>query len=269
MNLMAYGNFNYETRFTAINTMTPVVNEAANSMDRLRSSTMSAGNAATQASQDFRGLNTSISTGLMRDLPRANVAVENTGRSLMAMRGALFGVQMGLFYVSMLTSNMMMIETATNNVETAQERLNRVVREGGRGTEEYRNAVRQLENAHTNLQRAQTMTSIMTVAMGFQIVSMGISFAQAIPSITAMITKLQTYIATAVTAQAVTPGVGWGTLAIGLGVAATAGGAVGYYLGQSGSQQSSKVEVNMSNKDIIEDYMRRTGGTGIKALGAT
>ncbi|MFA5307697.1 MAG: hypothetical protein WC365_09670, partial [Candidatus Babeliales bacterium] len=84
---MAYSNFNYETRFTAINTMTPAVNEAANSMEMLRGSTQRAGESARSATQDFQGLNSAISTGGFKNARDFPAAIDKTSASLMNMRG--------------------------------------------------------------------------------------------------------------------------------------------------------------------------------------
>lgn len=252
---MAYGNFNYETRFTAVNTMTPVVNEATNSMEMLRGSVNRAGDSARNASEGFRGLNASISTGLMSNLSKTHQSVSNVNSQLMSLRGALFGVQMGLFYVSMLASNMMMLESAANNVEGAQERLNKVIKEGGRGTLEYRNAVRQLENAQINLQRTQTMTSIMTVAMGFQVVSMGVSFAQAVPGITKLINTLKNYNVVAAVTKALSGQ--WVTLAAGLAIGAGATVAVNALMNQPASSKSGNINVEVVTNSPYDSFMRQ------------
>ncbi|MFA5307008.1 MAG: hypothetical protein WC365_06185 [Candidatus Babeliales bacterium] len=255
---MSYGNFNYETRFTAVGSMMPAINESVQGLDMLRGSVDRAGTSARQAAKDFQGLNSSVSTGAMGNFPKMGQSISNVNSQLMSMRGALFGVQMGMFYVSMLTSSMMQLESASNNVEGAQERLTKVIREGGRGTLEYRNAVRQLENAQINLQRTQASVNIMTASMGLQMVSMAVSFYQAIPAISAMITKLQTYVATSVTAQALTPGVGWGTLAVGLGVAAAAGGTVGYLIGNQGQTQGKQqVNVEVVTTSPYDSFLRQ------------
>ena len=241
---MSYGNFNYETRFTAVGSMMPAINESVQGLDMLRGSVDRAGTSARQAAKDFQGLNSSVSTGAMGNFPKMGQSISNVNSQLMSMRGALFGVQMGMFYVSMLTSSMMQLESAANNVEGAQERLTKVIREGGRGTLEYRNAVRQLENAQINLQRTQASVNIMTASMGLQMVSMGISFAQAIPSINAVIGTLRTFIATMTVAKALTI-VGIASLAVGAGVAA-------YSLSQT-NQALNQNKTSNVNVEVVTD----------------
>ncbi|MFA5307556.1 MAG: hypothetical protein WC365_08965, partial [Candidatus Babeliales bacterium] len=222
----------------------PVINESVQGVDMLHASINRAGTSARQAAKDFWGLNSSISEGGFKNARDFPAAIDKTSASLMNMRGALFGVQMGMFYVSMLTSSMMQLESAANNVEGAQERLTKVIREGGRGTLEYRNAVRQLENAQINLQRTQASVNIMTASMGLQMVSMGISFAQAIPSINAVIGTLRTFIATMTVAKALTI-VGIASLAVGAGVAA-------YSLSQT-NQALNQNKTSNVNVEVVTD----------------
>ena len=256
-------NFTYETRFVAVNTMTPAINEATQSIEMLNLKLSQTRNTAVLAAQDFRGLNTSISTGLMRDLPKVEVATVSINRQLTSMRGALFGVQMGLFYVSMLTSNMMMLESATNNVEGAHERLNKVVREGGRGTEQYRSAVRQLENAQINLNRTQASVNIMTVAMGLQTVSMGISFAQAIPAIRDMINTLKSYATIQAISQALQPGMGWVKLAAGIAIGAGATYAITQMT--QPAKSPANVNVELTTNSPYDAFMRQNRNATIQS----
>ena len=237
-------NFTYETRFTASNMASPIIMELRNNMNSLTVSINEAGEAADKTSRVFQ-------------------------RSLMTMRGAIFGVQMALFTSSILISNMMAIETATNQVETAQQRLNTLIREGKRGTDEYRNAVRQLETAQINLNRAQIMTKLMTASVGLQMVSMGLSFAQAIPYIRKMIDTLKTYNLVATISKAITPGVGWAALAVGGGLAVAGAVALNAAYNQGSSKSSTSIDINVNNDDIIQAYLQRTGGNHTKTMGVS
>lgn len=234
----------YESRFTASNMASPVIMELRDDMNSITVSINEAGEAADKTSRVFQ-------------------------RSLMTMRGAIFGVQMALFTSSILISNMMAIETATNQVETAQQRLNTLIREGKRGTDEYRNAVRQLETAQINLNRAQIMTKLMTASVGLQMVSMGLSFAQAIPYIRKMIDTLKTYNLVATISKAITPGVGWAALAVGGGLAVAGAVALNSAYSQGSSKSSTSIDINVNNDDIIQAYLQRTGGNHTKTMGVS
>ena len=164
-------------------------------------------------------------------------------RSMRAMQGLVFGLQMSTFYASMFMGALMKDDNALLSVEAATERYTKALRENGRGSEEARSAARSLEMAQNNLNRAQMMSTVLTASMGLQAVSLGMSFMQALPGITAMIAKLQTYIATSIIAQALTPGVGWAALGIGVGVAAGVGGILAY---QTLTQPTPKVDVNVN-----------------------
>jgi hypothetical protein len=263
---MAY-NFNYETRFSAVNTMTPAINEAVQSVEMLRVKLDDTSTSALQASASFQGLNSAISSGGFSSSSYRD-EVDRTTASLnsqyMATRGLIFGAQMSMFYVSMLTSNMMMMESATNNVEGAQERLNSVIASGGRGTLEYRNAVRQLENAQTNLNRAQMMTTIMTASIGLQTLSMGVTFLQFANRVDIAGAALSAYNAILTVTHMLTP-TGWAIL----GGAAIVGGAyVASQAYQSSQSSSTSVSVNISDNELINEYNRRKGGTSAKVSGA-
>jgi hypothetical protein len=233
----------YESRFTASNMASPVIMELRDDMNSITVSINEAGEAADKTSRVFQ-------------------------RSLMTMRGAIFGVQMALFTSSILISNMMAIETATNQVETAQQRLNTLIREGKRGTDEYRNAVRQLENAQINLNRAQIMTKLMTASVGLQMVSMGLSFAQAIPYITKAMNALKSFNAVAIVTKALSPK-GWAMLGIGAAVGIGAAAAINSIYSQNSSKSSTSIDINVNNDDIIQAYLQRTGGNHTKTMGVS
>ena len=259
---MATNNFTYETRFTAVNTMSLAVNQATQDVESLRVTVGNLGQQAEDTRKSFVGLNSEITTGLLPSARRGSKEVQNLNGNFMAMRGALFGVQMSLFYVSMLTSNLMAMETASNSVETAQERLNQVVREGGRGTLEYRNAVRQLETAQINFQRQQIMSTVMTVAMGFQLVSLGMSFQQVIPQITTATTALRAWVTTMTFAKALTI-VGAASLIAGVGVAAYSINQMNQAQTNSGNSNNINVEVTVDSP--YDSYMRQNRKAAINA----
>lgn len=187
-------------------------------------------------------------------------------RSLMAMRGVVFGFQMALFYLTMYSQGMDRTENYTISVERAQRNYNKAVTEYGRGSEQAQNAQESLTMAVNNYNAAVTRSNIMTLAMGFQAVSMGISFMQALPAIKGMIGSLQSFNAVAEVSVMLKSALSspWAPLGLAVGAATIAG--VAYYASQQ-NQPKQQVNVSVTNEGILDDYLRRTGGTNAKTSG--
>jgi hypothetical protein len=61
----------------------------------------------------------------------------------------------------------------------------------------------------------------------------------------------------------------WAKLAVGVGVAAVAVGGVMALQNSASSSGGQPITIEITNKDIIQDYLARTQGHNIKTLGAT
>jgi hypothetical protein len=153
-------------------------------------------------------------------------------------------------------------------VEQATDRLNVMRKAGTTNTLEYRNAVRQLETATANLNSVQQSSTIMTAAMGLQTISMAASIATSIPELLKMTEALKQYNIVASITNALSGPGGWAKLAIGAGIGAAAVGGI-MALQNSSQPKSQPITIEITNKDIIQDYLARTQGHNIKTLGAT
>jgi len=86
-------------------------------------------------------------------------------------RRSLFGVQMGLFYFTMLESAMYRNEAAAIAIENAQDSYNQAVARYGAQSSQAIRAERNLERARRMLQSTNVRTAVSYVGMGLQVVS--------------------------------------------------------------------------------------------------
>ena len=238
----------YETRFTAVNYASPTINQISGDFSNLEGKVTQFNTAASTGTAEAGNQ----MTFFKQKLDLTKTSADNAAASFNSLRGSIFGLQMSMFYVSMLTSNMGGLEQAANNVEGAQERLNKVLQESGRNTYEYRNAVRQLENAQLQYKSAQNMTMIMQASMGLQLVNLAMSFQSVIPAIKDTINTLKSYNIVAAVSKALSGN--WVALAAGLAVGAGAVIAVNRMQDTSQSELDTKNNVSGVSYDINNRY---------------
>jgi len=168
--------------------------------------------------------------------------------STRAFRGYVFGLQMGIFYVSMFTSSMMMAESAQLSLQDAQENYQRTLQEFGPAHEKTQAALRRVERAQIRVDRMWLRTGLTMGGLILQTISYGYTLAMATGVLGAHTTATATATAvnathtagiwaqvTALKAWIIAQAMAHPWLTVGmLAAGAVAAGAVGYYLGGAG-----------------------------------
>ena len=107
-------------------------------------------------------------------------ATEEAARmSTRAFRGYVFGLQMGVFYLSMFTSAIYMQESAQLSLQDAQENYQKTLAEFGPASEQAQAALRRLERAQIRVDRMGLRATLTMAGLGLQVVSYGYQLATA------------------------------------------------------------------------------------------
>lgn len=196
-----------------------------------------------------------VTTGF-QDVRQSAYEVSETTQQMAAISGRsfrrmIFGVQMGVFYFSMLDSAMMRQETTALTLADAQDSYNDAIREYGASSEEATRAARRLERVQHYVDMANRRAMLSFVGLGLQAVNMAVQFQSTFGTLDVLIGKL-----TAI--QALSGPKGW----IMLAGAVAAGVGAGYYFGTmagGGGETNINVggEVVIRGKDLdtaLEEY---------------
>lgn len=223
---MSYGT-PYSIQFTATNFVTPVANQVVESLNQVQQGVM----------------NVSWSTQQLGTISSAG------------FHTLIFGAQMSMFYVSMLTANMLRAESSAIGVDMAQQHLNDTIKKYGANSTEAMRATQSLERTQLMYQRQADVSMIMTAAMGLQFVSMASSlYKYAIPAIESLVTALKEAAIWETIVEALSGPWGWAMLAGG----AVAMAGIGGYLATRPTELNTTLTVNTGNTDqVLEDYKRR------------
>ncbi|MCW3994926.1 MAG: hypothetical protein NWE98_02100 [Candidatus Bathyarchaeota archaeon] len=249
-------SFKYEMVFTANNFASNGITQITYEVQELNIRLDQTTEKASKTASSFRGLNSSITTGLLTATRDARTEFKNfdaeTNRMAMSLRGLIFGLQMTAFSITMITSYMYSMESAQLSLQGAQERYNEALREHGAASSEARSALRSLEQAQINYQRSATMSQIMTISLGLQFVSLVISSYQAIPAIQKLTDSLKAYNTVSAISKAMNP---WGWVALAGGIAIGAGAV--YAINQMQNNQKSNVNVAIQyDEGVIAEFER-------------
>ncbi len=197
--------------------------ELVGTVDTVKSHVVSLGETAEQTSNKWSQAQTTMIRGWQR---------------------MLFGVQMGIFYFSMLISVSDSIRTTTLSLEEAQADYNKTLSEYGFYSEEAVSAGRRLEKAQIAVRRANELATLSYVGMGLQVVNLGLEIARNLPQIYAWISAQW---ASATASAAAAP---WKAPLI-IGAAAAVAGVAGGYMLSSTLNYSGG-----TSKSDLDDFER-------------
>jgi len=186
---------------------------------------------------------------------------EAAGMSARGWQGYIFSLQMGIFYLGMLTNAMTTAQMTQLRLEDAQKDYNETLAEYGYGSEEAVDAARRLELAQMSLGRATLSSKLMMAGMGLQVANLAIEQIRAAKAtgLTTAALNIETLAhikATAakwahIAAQAVLNALTgrWVSLAVAAGAAATVGGLAGYTM-SGGFARGAGTEINIEGSSI-------------------
>lgn len=135
----------YKTVFTADNRTREVVGQVVEGIEGISASTITMGQTTEQVA----------------------------GMSMRSFSRLLFTIQMGVFYVGMLSSAMYQSESAAIAVENAQDSYNRALRDHGANSEQAIRAERTLIRTRKMVETANLRAKLSYLGMGLQVVNLG------------------------------------------------------------------------------------------------